>query len=245
MKKLLKLTLLLLMLFISSSAFAEKLSNSISKKDLHEIIKKYLMQNPEIVEQALISLKKNRQKEKDRIISHKIKNNRKDIFLDSSNPISGNPNGKIVIVEYFDYRCAYCRSSFSVIKNVLKENKEVKIVHKELPILGKLSMLASKAALASHIQGKYEIFHSKLMKVNFKNLDKIYSLAKESGLNLSLLKKDMFSKKIEESILKIRKLAIHIGVRSTPTYVIGNNIYPGALDKKHLRLIISKLSKNK
>ena len=245
MRNFLKLTFFLTIIFISTSAFGEKLPNSISKKDLHEIIKKYLIENPEIVEKALMSLKEKREKEKDRITSQKIKDMSKDIFLDSSSPVSGNPNGKIVIAEYFDYRCGYCRASFNVLKNILKENKEVKIVHKELPILGKLSMLASKAALASHLQGKYQSFHEKLMEKNFKGIDQIFSLAKESGLDITQLKKDMYSKKIEKTILKTRKLAIHIGVRSTPTYIIGNKIYPGALNSEQLKIIFSKINQNK
>tara|TARA_Y100001960_G_scaffold327662_1_gene414633 strand:+ start:575 stop:1312 length:738 start_codon:yes stop_codon:yes gene_type:complete len=245
MRKILNIIMVLSIIFISSTAFGEKLSNSISKKELHEIIKKYLIENPEIVERALLSLKEKREKEKERITSEKIKSKSKEIFFDSSSPISGNPNGNIVIAEYFDYRCGYCRASYSVLKKIIKDNKEIKVVHKELPILGKLSMLASKAALASHVQGKYKSFHARLMEENFKDLDQIYSLAKASGLNIEKLKKDMFSKNIQDTIMNTRKLAIFVGVRSTPTYIIGNKIYSGALDTEQLKMIISKIHRKK
>ena len=83
------------------------------------------------------------------------------------------------------------------------------------------------------------------MEKNFKGIDQIFSLAKESGLDITQLKKDMYSKKIEKTILKTRKLAIHIGVRSTPTYIIGNKIYPGALNSEQLKIIFSKINQNK
>ncbi|MFL2932277.1 MAG: DsbA family protein [bacterium] len=243
MQKFLNVILFLSIIFISSTAFGEKLTNSISKKDLHEIIKTYLIENPEVVERALLSLKEKRDKEKDRLVSKKIKSKSKEIFYDSRSPVSGNPDGKIVIAEYFDYRCGYCRASYSILKKILKENKEVKVVHKELPILGKLSLLASKAALAAHLQGKYKTLHAKLMEKKFQDLEQIFLLAKESGLNIELLKKDMNSQKIQDTIFKTRKLAIFIGVRSTPTYIIGNKIYPGALNVEQLKTIISKSSK--
>ena len=79
------------------------------------------------------------------------------------------------------------------------------VLHKELPILGKLSLLASKAALASHLQGKYKTLHAKLMEKKFQDLAQIFLLAKESGLNIEQLKKDMNSQKIQDTILKTRK----------------------------------------
>tara|TARA_A100001037_G_C15152035_1_gene639972 strand:+ start:4936 stop:5673 length:738 start_codon:yes stop_codon:yes gene_type:complete len=245
MRKILNVILVLSIIFISTTVFGEKLSNTISKKELHEIIKTYLIDNPEIVEKALLSLKEKREKEKERITSQKIRSKKKEIFFDPSSPISGNPNGKIVIAEYFDYRCGYCRASYAVVKKILKENKNVKVIHKELPILGKLSMHASKAALAAHMQGKYKSFHARLMETNFKDLDQIFSLAKASGLDMEQLKKDMFSQKVQDTIMGIRKIAIFVGVRSTPTYIIGDNIYAGAMDAEQLKMIISKINEKK
>ena len=153
----------------------------------------------------------------------------------------GNKNGKDIIIEFFDYNCGYCKRSFSEIMELVSENKDIKVILKELPVLGESSILASKASIASQKQNKYFEFHQEL--INFSgliSLSDIKKISKELGINYEQLQKDMNS---DETILLINesyRLADLIGVRGTPAFIINNNLIPGAVGKNEMLRFLNR-----
>ena len=162
-------------------------------------------------------------------------------LVKNDNLFLGNKNGKEVIIEFFDYNCGYCKRSFPEIMELVSENKDIKIILKELPVLGESSILASKASIASQKQDKYFEFHQEL--INFSgiiSLIDIKKISKELGINFEQLQRDMNS---EETILLINesyKLADLIGVRGTPAFIINNNLIPGAIGKNEMLRFLNK-----
>ena len=162
-------------------------------------------------------------------------------LIKNDNLFLGNKNGKEIIIEFFDYNCGYCKRSFPEIMELISENKDIKIILKELPVLGESSILASKASIASQKQDKYFEFHQEL--INFSgiiSLIDIKKISKELGINFEQLQRDMNS---EETILLINesyKLADLIGVRGTPAFIINNNLIPGAIGKNEMLRFLNK-----
>ena len=162
-------------------------------------------------------------------------------LVKNDNLFLGNKNGKEVIIEFFDYNCGYCKRSFPEIMELVSENKDIKIILKELPVLGESSILASKASIASQKQDKYFEFHQEL--INFSgiiSLIDIEKISKELGINFEQLQRDMNS---EETILLINesyRLADLIGVRGTPAFIINNNLIPGAIGKNEMLRFLNK-----
>ena len=162
-------------------------------------------------------------------------------LVKNDNLFLGNKNGKEIIIEFFDYNCGYCKRSFPEIMELVSENKDIKIILKELPVLGESSILASKASIASQKQDKYFEFHQEL--INFSgliSLTDIKKISKELGINYEQLQKDMNS---EETILLINesyRLADLIGVRGTPAFIINNNLIPGAIGKNEMLRFLNK-----
>ena len=162
-------------------------------------------------------------------------------LVKNDNLFLGNKNGKEIIIEFFDYNCGYCKRSFPEIMELVSENKDIKIILKELPVLGESSILASKASIASQKQDKYFEFHQEL--INFSgiiSLIDIKKISKELGINFEQLQKDMNS---EETILLINesyRLADLIGVRGTPAFIINNNLIPGAIGKNEMLRFLNK-----
>ena len=153
----------------------------------------------------------------------------------------GNKNGKDIIIEFFDYNCGYCKRSFPEIMELVSENKDIKVILKELPVLGESSILASKASIASQKQDKYFEFHQEL--INFSGLISLYDIkkiSKELGINYEQLQKDMNS---DETILLINesyRLADLIGVRGTPAFIINNDLIPGAIGKNEMLKFLNR-----
>ena len=153
----------------------------------------------------------------------------------------GNKNGKDIIIEFFDYNCGYCKRSFPEIMELVSENKDIKVILKELPVLGESSILASKASIASQKQDKYFEFHQEL--INFSGLISlldIKKISKELGINYEQLQKDMNS---DETILLINesyRLADLIGVRGTPAFIINNDLIPGAIGKNEMLRFLNR-----
>jgi len=174
-------------------------------------------------------------------------NNKKNISLyyedliKNENLFLGNKNGKDIIIEFFDYNCGYCKRSFPEIMELVSENKNIKVILKELPVLGESSILASKASIASQKQNKYFEFHQEL--INFSgsiSLSDIKKISKELGINFEQLQKDMNS---DDTILLINesyRLADLIGVKGTPAFIINNDLIPGAIGKNEMLRFLNK-----
>jgi len=138
-------------------------------------------------------------------------------------PVLGNPVGDVVIVEFFDYACPYCKAVEPRLEALLKSDHKVKLVLKEFPILTPQSMIATRAALAAGAQGKYRPFHQAMMNFRGQLLESdIFDMAKASGLDLARLRRDMTAPAITDEIIANFNLARGIRAYQTPIFIVGN-----------------------
>src|SRR5205823_3690220 len=155
---------------------------------------------------------------------------RDQLLRDNTSPVGGNASGDVTIVEFFDYACPHCKAAEPSVAQLVRDDAKVRVVYKELPILGDASVAAARAALAAHAQGKYQAFHDALMKVpGAPNEATVFRVASEVGLDVERLKKDMASPDIAATLQKNYTLAQSLGINGTPAFVIGDAFAPGAV----------------
>ena len=208
-------------------------SHEINKENIDTIIKKFLKKNPEFLKSTLDNYKVS--------LENKKKQHAINLLKDINNPGVFSKQADITIYEFFDYNCGYCKSVVRTIMDVLSEDKKINFVFVEFPILSEQSYFAAKAALASKNQNLYNKFHLSLMKINGRvNEEKVFSTAKKIGLDINQLKKDMNNPEIEQQLVKNREIAKLLGLNGTPAFIIGNIIYPGALNLNNLTKLIKQ-----
>ena len=181
-----------------------------------------------------------RKKYKNRNDENYLNENFFKLANDPSIPYMGSDNPKVIIIEFFDYNCSYCKKSMDAVTELLRTEYDLKISFRDYPILSQSSRVAAKAALAAKEQGKYFVFHSALMNMQGNlNDEKIYSLASKLEIDIKKLKIDMQKASIEEIIKKNEILAKKLDIRGTPTFIINGKLYAGALELNKLRQIIN------
>jgi protein-disulfide isomerase len=167
--------------------------------------------------------------------------NRQEIEKDPTSPVMGNPDGDVTVVEFFDYRCPYCRRMTPLMQDILAQDSGVRWVFKEFPILGPESLYAARAALAAGMQGKYAAFHMALMangvEVTKENVEKV---AAGLGLDMEKLQADMQSEAVDQILAKNHALAGKLLITGTPAFIVGETLVPGAISLAQLRQLIEQ-----
>ena len=208
-------------------------SHEMNEDKIEIIIKKFLKNNPDFIKSTLDNYKLSLENQK--------KQNTIKMLKAIDNPGIFLKQADVTIYEFFDYNCGYCKSVVKTIMDVLSEDKKINFVFVEFPILSKQSYIAAKAALASKKQDLYNEFHISLMNIKGRvNEGKVFSTAKEIGLDIDQLKIDMNSPEIEQQLVKNREIAKLLGLNGTPAFIIGDIIYPGALNLNNLKEIIKQ-----
>lgn len=214
--------------------------------DLGQSIRNYLLANPEVLVEAMQELERRQDNQRDAVAQQAITQHDATLFRDGDSPIGGNPAGDVVMVEFNDYQCPYCKRAHQAVKSVTAADGKVKIIYKDLPILGEPSRIAALAALASVKQGKHTELHNALMEFNGKlDRDRIMEIAASTGLDVAQLQKDMEEPKLKEIIDRNIALANAMGVRGTPAFVVGKQFVPGAIDATTLKQLIADARKSK
>lgn len=192
---------------------------------IRKIVRDYLIKNPEVISEAIAALRQKQEREKVARQTAAVSEHRKEIFTTTIAPIGGNPNGTVTIVEFFDYNCGWCKRAKPILDSVIKNDGKVRVVYKEFPILGSGSVYAAQAALAARKQGKYVEFHNKLMSYGGRiSPPVVLRLAKEVGLDVAKLQKDLKDPEITKVLRANYDLAKKIGVEGTPAFVIGTRV---------------------
>jgi protein-disulfide isomerase len=214
-------------------------STDVPKDKFDRRVHDYLMAHPDVIMQSVNQLEA-RQRAKDETDLQAIVKSRSDeIFRDAATPVSGNPNGDVTLVEFFDYNCPYCRQVVSVMIKAEEADPQLRIAYKEFPILGPNSTFAAKAALAANKQGKYVAFHRALYQVRGAvDPGKVKEVAMAAGLDMDRLNADMADPAIEAMIAKNVALAQALRINGTPGFVIGDQILRGATNFEALQTMI-------
>jgi len=212
------------------------------KAAIEELVRNLLIKKePEIIMKAAQEIQNRQEAEASVKNQQAVAVNREKLLNDPNSPVGGNLKGAVTIVEFIDYQCGYCKLSYEAVEKLLSENKDVKIIYKEFPILGPASVQAAKASLASARQGKFHKFHKALMPVKEHLSDEvIFKTAKEAGLNVDKLKKDMADPAIEKMIKESLELGNEVGAHGTPTFIIGETVHPGMMQYEELKKAVEE-----
>ena len=151
-----------------------------------------------------------------------------DLLRDPGTLVVGNPNGDVTLVEFFDYRCSYCKAAEPRLRSLVATDPGVRLVMKDFPILTPESLIASKAALASRKQGKHEVFHHALMD-HRGNLteDEIFRIAHSVSLNTDRLRADMDAPEVADQIISNFNLARALKISVTPGFIVDDRVLSG------------------
>ena len=229
---------------LSQTHVQAKLEKTFSKNQTEQIftlIERYIDNNPEIVLRALEKIQSKEKEELETEQKKQIDQNNKLLFSSPNGMILGNPEGTTSIVEFFDYQCGYCKKMLRVLIKATNDNPDLRVILKEYPILGPVSLTAAQASLASLKQDKYKDFHQSLMLMNGRISERaIFKVAKEVGLNIKKLKADMTDPEIFSIINSTRELGQKLAIRGTPALVINNEVIPGAISLNRLRNLLAE-----
>jgi protein-disulfide isomerase len=208
---------------------------------IEEIIRDYIKAHPEVIEESLQQLEERRQAETKQRGREAVAAHQADLLHDPESPVHGNPAGDVTLVEFFDYRCRYCKAVAGFVTQLVKEDPQVRLVYKDFPILGEASVMASKAALASRVQGKYPAFHEALMAVQGDLTEAtVMATAASVGLDTTMLQTDMEAPAIMAVIEKNRALGQTLGLTGTPAFVVGAELAPGAMDLAAMKELVAQ-----
>lgn len=216
----------------------------LTRDQVKEIVAEYIRENPEIVEEALITLTERERAREREAARSAIADNREALVGLSDDPAIGPDDAPVTVVEFFDYRCGFCKRSADFVAGLpAKNDGDVRVVFKEFPILSPESEAAARAALAAQRQGRYFDLHMAFMQTNAKLSDAdIDRIAGDLGLDVDRLRADMASPEITQKIEETKALAREIGVTGTPAFVIGDELVAGADTQKVNALIEIGLS---
>jgi protein-disulfide isomerase len=170
------------------------------------------------------------------------------VLRDPDIPVTGNPNGDITIVEYFDYNCPYCRKVAPEIRQVVQDDGKVRLVLKDWPILGPVSVIASRMALASKYQDKFIQAHDALIGVSSKLTEpRIGELLAGAGIDVDRLARDLAAngKAIDAIVARNGDQAMAFGFKGTPSFIVGKFRVPGVLTMTQFEQVISDARKAK
>ena len=193
--------------------------NGQEQAEIRAIVREYLVNNPDVLREALDALAERNNAER----WQQIRNDPRDFSI-------GPADAAITVVEFYDYRCAYCHSAMQWVLDLTRTRRDVRIVFKELPILSDASMEAARAALAARPQGRYLQFHQALMSFP---LDRdmtsaeIDTLARRSGIDVTRMRRAMENPEITAILEQNRAQAIDYNISGTPGFVINGELIPG------------------
>jgi protein-disulfide isomerase len=213
-------------------------------KAIEAIIHDYLMKNPDVLIDALREAEAKANSDADIKAAQVLRDRRHEVFDDPATPVGGNPQGDVTIVEFFDYRCPYCKQVHPAIQKLLDQDRKLRFVYKEFPVLGEQSDIAAHAALAARLQGKYEALHNAMMAAKGQITEEmVYRLAASIGLDVDRLKHDMTDPEIDRALSANRSLAKALELRGTPGFIIGDHVIPGAIDLDALKTMVADARK--
>ena len=206
------------------------------REAMEALVRQYILEHPEVVVEALHRYEQQQRaaeakRQQDAVVALADR-----LTGDPRDPVIGNPQGDVTLVEFFDYRCPYCKRSSTVLAQLIEEDPNLRVVMKEFPILSQESVQAARAAMAAARQDRYEAFHFALMAGGggFSD-DEILLVAQQVGLDSERLQSDMRDPAIEAVLRDNNALAEKIGITGTPAFIVGNTVIPGAVSLEELR----------
>lgn len=225
-------------------AAAQAISDA-QKSAIEQVVHDYLMKNPEVIQEAVAELERRQQDAQKTAQATALKENGDAITKSPNGNIVGNPNGDVTLVEFFDYNCGYCKRALSDMQSLAKSDPKLRIVLKDFPVLGPESLAASKVALAV----KQQISGDKLFEYHQRLLgsrgtvtgERALGLAKEMGLDVARIQKDVDSPTVRQALAENAALGEKLNLTGTPSFVIGDEVVSGAVGLDPLKTAVANV----
>ena len=236
-KYLLAAALFVAMPFMAPPAHAE-----MTKAEVEQTVRDLLDREPELIIKAAQNAQAKEQQKQLEAASVGIKDSGRDLYQ-SKSPATGASvkDADVTIVEFYDYNCGYCKKAQATVKQLLAADKKVRVVFKEFPILGPTSLTGAQYAMAAGKQGKFVEFHNKLMESHDPvTEDELAKFGADLKLDAAKLKADANSAETKAAIDADLALGRKVGVQGTPGFVIGDKLYPGAMDLAMMQKVVAE-----
>ena len=217
------------------------------RTEIEGIIKDYLMKNPDVIREVLVEMERKQKADEEAARSKAVTDLAPQLFNSNRQAVLGNPNGKITLVEFFDYNCGYCKKALDDVSRLLKAEPELRLVIKDFPVLGPGSVEAAEIATAMRNQAKgdkYLQYHAKLMQTRGQiGKAQALAVAKELGADMDRLARDAASPETRASLQEVMMIADKLQLSGTPTFVLGDEVIVGAVGQDELRARIGNMRK--
>ena len=230
---------------VASPARAEL--SAAQRTEIEGVIKDYLMKNPDVIREVLVEMERKQKADEESARTKAVTDLAPTLFNSGRQAVMGNPNGKITLVEFFDYNCGYCKKALDDIAKLVKAEPELRLVVKDFPVLGPGSVEAAEVATAlrNQIKGdKYWQYHTKLLMTRGQiGKAQALAVAKEMGADMDRLAKDTASPETRASLQEVMMIADKLQLTGTPTFVLGDEVIVGAVGQDELRTRIGNMRK--
>ncbi len=201
------------------------------------VVREYLLANPEVLEEAVAELERRRAEAVAAQQAEALVAQRDTLLNSDRQVVLGNPDGDVTLVEFFDYNCGYCRAAHGDLMRLIEEDRNLRVVLKEYPVLGPGSVEAAQVAIALNdvAPDRYLEFHDRVLTEQGQaNGARALAIADELGIDPLAIRAAMESPNVEATIQEVYDLASGLGINGTPTYVVGNEIVVGAVGYDNL-----------
>lgn len=214
------------------------------RAEVVDVLRRALREDPSILRDAMTAIQAAEAAQAETRQRDAISASAEALFRDSADPIKGNPTGDVTIVEFFDARCGYCKQLHPAMEALLARDRNVRVVMKDLPILGPGSVQASRALLAAHRQGRYAALYDALMRVNGEPTEAVLrTQAERVGLDWARLRREMDDPAIQRRLDTNLALAQRLGIEGTPALIFSgvHRLVPGAVDAAALERMVAQV----
>jgi protein-disulfide isomerase len=210
------------------------------KMQIESVVRDYLKNHPEVLIDAIQAAEDKLKADAKDKSAQTLAAHRQEVLNDPLSPVAGNPNGNVTLVEFFDYRCPYCKQVEPALEKLIGDDRQLRFVFKEFPVLGPDSETAARVALAARKQGKYDAFHRAMMATGG-HIDEaaIYKVAASAGLDVDRVKQDMKSPDVDKELKANLDLGKQLDLDGTPSFIVGDTIVPGAIGADDLKKLVA------
>ena len=240
---------LILALPLGTSVAEEKAE--LTKAEIEDIVRNYILENPEIIAQAVMILQDREEVRAREETKVALAKNHDLLYDDPLSIVLGNPEGDVTLVEFYDYRCPYCRESHTALVELLAEDKNLRIVLKQFPVKDQpgevpVSQISARLALAAEEQGLFPAFHDAMFSAKPPlTKSRVFAIAAEVGMDMEQVENALKNPNFTRHIRQTMTVASEIGATGTPTFVIGTYVIPSRLDADDLRKAIAYVRQEK
>ena len=211
------------------------------RAEIVAIMRDALRRDPGILREAFGALQAAEERDREDALRGAIAEHRQAIFGVASDPVRGNPRGDVTIVEFFDARCPYCKRLHAEMGPLLRRDRNIRVVMKDLPILGPQSVVAARALLAAQRQGKYPEMYDALMSLRGEPTDAVIrSEAERIGIDYAKMRRDMEDPAIQQRLDANIALARSLRIEGTPALIIGETLVPGAIPIAQIEQMVAE-----